>query len=299
MRLPLSYKPLLGVERKGMRISTAELLGVARSHRCAVGAFNIYNLEGVKAVIEAAEAVRSPVILQIHPAALEFGRRPLVALCVTAADQAVVPVSVHLDHCSSAEAIGIALEDGIRSIMADGSHLDYQANCAFTREQTMRIHAQGGVVEAELGRISGSEDGMSVSEREARMTDPALAADYVAQTGVDMLAVCIGNVHGRYAGAIRFDFQRLAAIREAVPVPLVLHGTSGVPDDLVRRCIELSVSKFNVNTEVREAYLAALRQPQRDLLNVMTGAVDAMQAVIRDKLRLFNSVGLADTFSPQ
>ncbi len=282
-----------------MQISTAELLEAARSHQCAIGAFNIYNLEGVKAVIGAAEALRSPVILQILPAALDFGRRPLVALCVAAADQAAVPVSVHLDHCSSAETIGIALEDGIRSIMADGSHLDYETNCAFTREQTTRIHAKGGVVEAELGRISGSEDGMSVPEREARMTDPALAVDYVAQTGVDMLAVCIGNVHGRYAGAVRFDFQRLAAIREAVPVPLVLHGASGVPDDLVRHCIELGVCKFNVNTEVREAYLAALRQPQPDLLDVMAGAVSAMQVVIGEKLRLFQSARLADAFSWQ
>lgn len=277
-----------------MHASTPALLAAARSHQCAIGAFNVYNLEGVNAVIAAAEALRSPVILQIHPAALAFGRRPLVALCLAAAEQAAVPVSVHLDHCSSAEVIGAALDDGLRSIMVDGSHLDDDANRAFTREQTARVHALGGVVEAELGRISGSEDGLSVPELEARMTNPALAASFVAATGVDMLAVCIGNVHGHYRREVRFDFPRLAALREAVSVPLVLHGTSGVPDALVQRCIELGVTKFNVNTEVREAYLAALRQGQGDLLDMMTGAVHAMQAVVSDKLRLFNSAGLAD-----
>lgn len=277
-----------------MHAATVELLLAARSHQCAIGAFNVYNLEGVKAVIAAAEALRSPVILQIHPSALAFGRWPLVALCRAAAEQADVPVSVHLDHCSSAEVIGTALDAGLRSIMVDGSGLDYAANRDFTRQQATRIHALGGVVEAELGRISGSEDGLSVPEREARMTDPTLAADYVAAADVDMLAVCIGNVHGRYAGEVRFDFARLAAVRQAVTVPLVLHGTSGVPDALVRHCIELGVTKFNVNTEVREAYLAALRQGQGDLLDMMAGAVQAMQAVVSDKLRLFNSVGLAD-----
>lgn len=280
-----------------MQVSSARLLAAARSHQCAIGAFNIYNLEGGKAVIGAAEALRSPVMLQIHPAALTFGERPLIALCLAAADQAAVPVSVHLDHCTSAVAISLALQAGMRSIMVDGSQLDYVANRAFTSEQTTHIHTRGGVVEAELGRISGSEDDLSVPEREARMTDPALAADYVAQTGVDMLAVCIGNVHGRYRGEVQFDFERLAAIRKSVSIPLVLHGTSGVPDDLVRRCIDLGVCKFNVNTELREAYINVLRQTHRDLIDVMTAAVAAMQAVVSEKLRLFNSVGLADALS--
>lgn len=129
------------------------------------------------------------------------------------------------------------------------------------------------------------------------MTDPARAADFVAQTGVDILAVCIGNVHGHYQGEVRFDFERLAAIRDAVSIPLVLHGTSGVPDALVRRCMELGVCKFNVNTEVRDAYMAALRQPQHDLLDALAAAVSAMQAVISEKLRLFNSAGLAAALS--
>lgn len=281
-----------------MKAKTQDLLQIARDRGAAVGAFNVYNLEGAKAVIAAAEALRSPVILQIHPAALDYGGSPLVALCQVAAEQASVPAVVHLDHCSSAMVIKRALAAGMRSIMVDGSHLEYEQNRAFTAEQTQCVHQSGGVVEAELGRISGSEDGLTISEREARMTDPLRAAEFVQQTGVDMLAVCIGNVHGHYARPPHFDFERLAAIRAAVDLPLVLHGTSGVPDDLVRRCIELGVCKFNVNTELRDAFVAALRSTEGDLLDLLKSGISAMQVVVEQKLRLFNAQGLADAVQP-
>lgn len=281
-----------------MKAQTRDLLQIARERGAAVGAFNVYNLEGAKAVIAAAEALRSPVILQIHPAALDYGGPPLVALCQTAAQEASIPAVVHLDHCASAAVIERALAAGMRSIMVDGSHLEYEQNRAFTAEQTQRVHQSGGVVEAELGRISGSEDGLAVSEREAHMTDPQRAAEFVQQTGVDMLAVCIGNVHGHYARPPHFDFERLAAIRDAVDLPLVLHGTSGVPDALVRRCIELGVCKFNVNTELRDAFVAALRSTEGDLLDLLKSSIRAMQAVVEQKLRLFNAVGLADSVQP-
>lgn len=281
-----------------MKAKTQDLLQIARDRGAAVGAFNVYNLEGAKAVIAAAEALRSPVILQIHPAALDYGGPPLVALCQVAAEQASVPAVVHLDHCSSAAVIERALAAGMRSIMVDGSHLEYEQNRTFTAEQAQHVHQSGGVVEAELGRISGSEDGLTISEREARMTDPLRAAEFVQQTGVDMLAVCIGNVHGHYARPPHFDFERLAAIRAAVDLPLVLHGTSGVPDDLVRRCIELGVCKFNVNTELRDAFVTALRSTEGDLLDLLKSGISAMQVVVEQKLRLFNAQGLADAVQP-
>ena len=139
-------------------------------------------------------------------------------------------MAVHLDHSTSADDIRAALAAGITSIMADGSHLPYADNIAFTREMAALAKARGGAVEAELGRISGTEDGLTVAEFEARFTDPDQAADFVAQTGIQALAVCIGNVHGRYPGQPRLDFERLAAIREAVSTPLVLHGASGLPE---------------------------------------------------------------------
>jgi tagatose 1,6-diphosphate aldolase GatY/KbaY len=275
-----------------MLASTTTLLRAAEDGGYAIGAFNVYNLEGVRAVVGAAEAERSPAMLQIHPGALAHGGTLLIALCLAAAREASAPVAVHLDHSSSPDDIRAALACGVTSIMADGSHLAYPANVAFTCEMAALAHARGAAVEAELGRLSGTEDGLTVAEYQAKLTDPDQAADFVARTGVDALAVCIGNIHGRYPGEPRLHFERLTAIRRAVAAPLVLHGASGLPESLIGRAIALGVRKFNVNTEVREAYLDALRvalQAPADLQDLMGGAVAAMQAVVVAKLRLFGS----------
>jgi tagatose 1,6-diphosphate aldolase GatY/KbaY len=281
-----------------MLLATTELLRAADDGGYALGAFNIYNLEGVQAVVGAAEAARSPAMLQLHPGALDGGGRPLVALCLAAAEDAAVPMAVHLDHSPSEGAIRAALDAGLVSVMADGSGLPLADNRAFTASMASLVHERGGAIEAELGRLTGTEDGLTVPEWESKLTDPAEAEEFVARTGVDLLAVCIGNVHGRYRGEPRLDFDRLAAIREAVPVPLVLHGASGLPDAMVGRAIALGVRKFNVNTEVREAYLGALREQLSaptppDLPALMVAATAAMATVVGDKLRLFGSAGRA------
>jgi tagatose 1,6-diphosphate aldolase GatY/KbaY len=281
-----------------MLASMTTLLRTAMAGGYAIGAFNVYNLEGVLAVVRAAEASRSPVMLQLHPGALQHGGQPLVALCLEAARSAAVPVAVHLDHSASAAAIQAALSAGLTSVMADGSHLSYSDNVAYTRDMVALAHTHQAAVEAELGRLSGTEDGLTIPEYAAKLTDPTQAADFVARTGIDALAVCIGNVHGRYRSEPRLDFDRLAAIHHAVSVPLVLHGTSGLPDAMVHRALTLGVCKFNVNTEVREAYVQALRQRLQasaspDLLELMQGAEAAMQTVVTEKLRLFGAVGKA------
>lgn len=279
-----------------MQISLVELLRDADKSNYALGAFNIYNLEGLKAVMTAAEAEKSPVILQLHPSAFKFGGPALLAACTAAASASRVPVLVHLDHATNSADIESALEAGVPSVMADGSQHALQENIEFTRRISALAHARGAFVEAELGRLSGNEDGLSVPEYEAKLTDPHLAADFVSHTGVDTLAVCVGNVHGHYRGAPRIDFERLIAIKARVTVPLVLHGASGLSDELVWRAIDCGVRKFNVNTEVREAYLAALRESLQsgkspDLIDVMNSAISAMQAVVVSKLRLFRSSG--------
>lgn len=279
-----------------MLTSTTELLRAAEAGGYAIGAFNVYNLEGARAVLSAAEAQRSPVMLQLHPGAMQHGGEALVALCLAAARVARVPTAVHLDHSSAPEAIQEALAAGVMSVMADGSHLPYQENVAFTRTMVAMAHGRQATVEAELGRLTGTEDGLTVPEYEARFTDPAQAADFVGRTGVDALAVCIGNVHGRYRHEPHLDFDRLGAIQRAVSVPLVLHGASGLPAAMVRQAIALGVRKFNVNTEVREAYVEALRGALQapgspDLVDLMRQAEAKMQAVVATKLQLFGSVG--------
>lgn len=279
-----------------MLVSTVDLLENARDAGYAVGAFNVYNLEGALAVVAAAEATQSPAMLQMLPNAQKQGGPALTALCIAAARDASVPMAVQLDHSASADEIRAALDAGISSVMADGSTLPYDENVAFTREMVAAAHAREAAVEGELGRLSGTEDGLTVPEYEARLTDPEQAADFVERTGVDALAVCIGNVHGSYRGEADFDFDRLAAIADAVSLPLVLHGASGVPETLVTRAIELGVCKFNVNTEVRMAYLHTLEEEIASgelpvLLELMAKVTDAMQAVVAEKLRLFGAAG--------
>lgn len=272
------------------------ILGAARAGGYAVGAFNVYNLEGVLAVVGAAEGANSPAILQLHPGSLREGGVALVALCVAAARGAAVPVAVHLDHSPTHEAMRVALAAGVGSIMADGAGRPYAENVAFTAEAVAL--AGGAAVEGELGLLSGTEDGLEVAARDAKMTDPAQVPAFVATTGIGALAVCIGNVHGPYAGEPRLDFDRLAAIRAATDLPLVLHGASGLPGSAIARAIALGVCKFNVNTEVRAAYLATARERlggerKVDLPDLMRDTIAAMRAVVAEKLALFGAVGRA------
>ncbi|MEL6381447.1 MAG: class II fructose-bisphosphate aldolase [Cyanobacteria bacterium J06626_18] len=281
-----------------MLTSTKDLLEKAQKYAYAVGAFNLYNLEGAKAVVNAAEADNSPAIIQILPHILRYGGSPLIALFLEAADSATVPMSVHLDHCEEPAIIAMALEAGIQSVLADGSKFPYQENLTFTHEMTALAHAKGATVEAEIGRISGTEDGMTVAEKEAKMTDPHQAKEFVEKSGVDFLAVTIGNVHGQYYSEPRLDFERLAKVRQQLETPLVLHGASGLPALMIQRSIELGVCKFNVNTEVRQKYLQFWREygktdSQRDLLDCQKASTSVMQEVIAQKIRLFGSAGKA------
>lgn len=271
-----------------------ELLRTARKEKYAVGAFNVYNLEGALAVIQGAEELSSPVIVQILPSALEIGGRTLIRLCLSAGEQANVPVGVHLDHCSRRGDIFMALENGMLSVMADGSALEFENNIAFTKDIVALARQYAAGVEGELGRITGTEDGVAIC-RETLMTDPAQAECFVQGTGVEALAVCIGNIHGRYAAPPELDFERLKAINQRMDIPLVLHGTSGLPDDMIRRAVDNGVCKFNVNTEIRKACIDRLirlfnndRPPE--LVRIMNESIHAMKTAIKEKIRLFGSV---------
>ncbi|KAJ7538401.1 hypothetical protein O6H91_11G046500 [Diphasiastrum complanatum] len=279
------------------RPSMKELLLAAEGEGYALGAFNVYNLEGAMAVIAAAESENSPAILQIHPAALAHGGVALTACCLVAAKQASVPIIVHLDHATEEHEVVGALQQGFDSVMVDGSHLSYGENVAFTKELSALAHAHEVFVEAELGRLSGTEDGLTVEEYEARLTDPNQAKDFIEQTQIDALAICIGNVHGKYPlGGPKLDIELLKKLREitlAKSTFLVLHGASGLPVETIKVCIELGCRKFNVNTELRAAYLEALKTAKKDLVEVMSSAKKAMEAVIVEKLRVFGSSGKA------
>ncbi|KAK6921267.1 3-hydroxyisobutyrate dehydrogenase-like, NAD-binding domain [Dillenia turbinata] len=297
--------------------STKELLLNAEKGGYAIGAFNVYNLEGVEAVVAAAEEEQSPAILQIHPSALKLGGIPLIACSFSAADQAsfsdeyvalsnialklwnwtYVPITVHFDHGNSKQELVEALEMGFDSVMADGSHLPFEDNVLYTKSISSLAHAKDILVEAELGRLSGTEDDLTVEDYEARLTDVNQARVFIDKTGIDALAVCIGNVHGKYPASgpnLRLDLLKdLYALSSEKGVFLVLHGASGLSVELIKECIARGVRKFNVNTEVRKAYLDSLSSPKKDLVHVMASAKEAMKAVIAEKMHLFGSAGKA------
>jgi tagatose 1,6-diphosphate aldolase GatY/KbaY len=281
-----------------MLLSTAQMLQQARRNHYAVGAFNVYTLEGARAMVSAAEEAASPAILQVLPSALKLGGTALIALCLEASRSAAVPLSVHLDHCRSGATIDAALAAGISLVMVDGSHLPLDRSLALTRRVTERASRQGSSAEAELGRLAGTEDGMTVAQREARLTDTAQARTFVEETGVHALAVCIGNLHGAYPTLPDLDFDRPAAIAEQVRIPLVLHGTSGLPDTMITRVVDLGVGKFNINTELRDACMAAggaylAAGEKRELVERMQVEINAMKQVVLSTIALFGSPGKA------
>ncbi|PON44691.1 Ketose-bisphosphate aldolase, class-II [Parasponia andersonii] len=280
------------------RLSSAkELLLSAEKGGYAIGAFNVYNLEGVEAVVSAAEEEQSPAILQIHPGSLKQGGIPLVACCISAAEQASVPITVHFDHGTSKDDLVEALELGFDSVMVDGSHLSFKDNVSYTKFISLLAHTKGLLVEAELGRLSGTEDGLTVEDYEARLTDVNQAQEFIDGTGIDSLAVCIGNVHGKYPASgpnLKLDLLKdLHALCSKKGVFLVLHGASGLSKELIKECIGQGVRKFNVNTEIRKAYIDSLGSPKKDLVHVMASAKEAMKAVIAEKMHLFGSAGKA------
>ena len=240
-----------------MYTTSKEMILKAREGGYAVPAFNAENMEMVQAIVSAAEEMRSPVMIQTTPSTVKYITREMAYAMVKAeADRASVPVALHLDHCENYDDLVAALKVGYSSVMIDASKLPYEENVALTSRVVEAAKVYGVTVEAELGTVGGTEDGRSA---ELIYTDPDEALDFATRTGVDIFAVAIGTSHGFYKGEPKLNFELLATLRKIIAVPLVLHGGSGVPDEMIRRTIELGISKVNFATELRAAMTAAVR----------------------------------------
>lgn len=224
----------------------------------AVGAFNVENMEMVKAVIAAAEELQAPVMLQTTPSTVKYGTLDtFLGIVAAEAKKASVPVALHLDHGNSYELAVQAIYAGYTSVMIDGSHETFEDNIALTKKVVAVANACGIPVEAELGKVGGKEDDL---EAEADTnTIPAEAKEFVERTGVDSLAVAIGTAHGFYEKEPVLDKKRVSEIKELVSVPLVLHGASGLSDEDVKECVERGMCKVNFATELRVAYTDAMK----------------------------------------
>ena len=243
-----------------MLVTSKELLLKAQEGGYAVGAFNVENMEMVQAVLEAAEELNSPVIMQTTPSTVKYaGLDYYLANVEAAAKRTKVPVVMHLDHGNSFELAMQAYRTGYTSIMIDGSHEGFEDNIALTSAVVKACHPGEVPIEAELGKVGGKEDDLDGGEGDP-YTNPQEAAEFVERTGIDSLAVAIGTAHGVYKGVPKLDFSRLSEIRKAVSIPLVLHGTSGVPDEDVAECIKRGICKVNYATDLRIAFTKGINQ---------------------------------------
>ncbi|MFW6034649.1 MAG: class II fructose-1,6-bisphosphate aldolase [Halothermotrichaceae bacterium] len=242
-------------------VPMADILNKANKEGYAVGGFNINNLEFLQGIIWAAEEMDSPLILQTSEGAIRYiGMDYVIGMVEAAVKDTNIPVALHLDHGSSFEVVMKCIRNGYSSVMFDGSHYPLEENIKLTREVVKAAHAVGVSVEAELGKLGGTEDDVSVDEKDATFTDPDEAVEFVEKTGVDALAVAIGTAHGVYSGDPELDFDRLKTIKERIDMPVVLHGASGVPDEDVKKAITLGINKVNVNTAFQQAFTARVKE---------------------------------------
>jgi fructose-bisphosphate aldolase class II len=305
-----------------MLVTLKQILGKAHRGQYAVGAFNVNNLEMIQAVMMAAEAEKSPAILSTSEGAIHYaGMEELGALAHLAAGRSKRTVTFHLDHGKNVDLIKIAIRSGLYgSVMFDGSSLPYEENVATTRELVDLAHKAGVSVEAELGAIAGIEDFVTVEDRDAHLTDPRQAVDFVKKTGCDALAIAVGTKHGAYkfAGDSTLDYARIKKIASVVKIPLVLHGASGVPENVkkvciqygcdiedakgvsdasIRRAVSLGINKVNIDTDLRIAFDAGVRKFLHDNPKVidpreiLKPAVELIAKVVSQKMRLLGSAG--------
>jgi fructose-bisphosphate aldolase class II len=303
-------------------VTNKDLMVPARKKGYAVGAFNVQNLESTLAIAEAATEEKSPVILAITPSVIKYAGLTYISnLVKTAAQLSPVPISMHLDHGEDFETVAKCVEAGFTSVMIDGSFLKFEENIALTKKVVNIAHPKGVSVEAELGKLAGVEE-RSVEEKDAILTDPNTAAEFVAKTGVDTLAVAIGTSHGAYKfkSEAKLDLERLKTISEQVSIPLVLHGASSVPQWLVEKAtkygatlggakgnpedqytkaIPLGIAKINIDTDLRLAFIASVREvianspKEFDPRKILGPAKETMKQVAKSKMQLFGSSGKA------
>jgi fructose-bisphosphate aldolase class II len=277
-------------------VPMTEFLPRAKANRFAVGQFNMNNLEFAQAITDAAIEEKSPFIFGVSEGALKYmGIEYTVALARASAERSGLPIALHLDHGSSFDVAMKCIRAGFSSVMFDGSHYSLEENIRLTKEVVKAAHAMGVSVEGELGTIGGVEDDISVDEADAALANPEDAIRFYEETGVDCVAIAVGTAHGMYKGEVKIRYDIIEKVSSAVPVPIVLHGGSGVPDDAIRKSIGVGVGKINVNTENQVACTNAIREVLGKDANVydprkyLVPAKAAMKEVVKTKIRLFGS----------
>ncbi len=294
------------MEDKIMLVNMNDVLRPAKKNHYAVGLFNAVNLELARGIINAAECTRSPVIMGTAEVLLPYGPLEEVSYyLIPMAKKASVPVVVHLDHGLSFDLCVKALDLGFTSVMYDCSTDSYEENVRKVKEMADIAHSRGATIEGELGHVGdneGSAEGSShLADPSAYFTDPGMAKDFVDRTGVDALAIAVGNAHGAYKLPPKLDFERIRTIASTVDVPLVLHGGSGLTDNDFRRAIKEGISKVNIFTDINvaavEAEFKKFQSMDKGIIDLIPAAVEAVKQESMEKMKLFSSDGKADLSS--
>lgn len=280
-----------------MYVTLKEVLKSANQLNMAIGAFNTHNLEMLPAIIKAAEKQKSPVIVQTSGGTANYvGHRNLVAVCKSMSEEYGVDVVLHLDHAKDFKEIRKAIRAGYSSVMFDGSSLPFKENILGTRQVVNFAKEYGVSVEAELGTVGGTEDGIVVSQKDVFYTEPEDAKEFVLETGIDALAVAIGTNHGQYKSKTDISFEQLKKIRQAVNIPLVIHGGTGVKEEDVKKVINLGIRKFNVGTELlvgwnrksKECY-EMNKENVSNRENVVP-SLNTIEEIVERKIKLFKNL---------
>ncbi len=289
-----------------MLVHLSKLVEHAHAHDYALGAFNVENLETTLGVVRAAVNKKSPVILQVSETSIEYaGLRAITNIVHTIATVQAgnIPIALHLDHGRSFRSVAECVQAGFSSIMMDASDMPLMENVILTKQAVDFAHRKGVYAQGELGVVKGLEE-LSEEDRQAAMTKPEEAAEFVEKTGVDTLAVAVGNVHGimkMQKGNPGLDLERLGAIHKLLPdTPLVLHGASGLPKKQVIAGVESGITIINIDTDLRLAFTDTLRETMTndpdefDPRALFRPAIASLRQVVEEKIDMFGSAGMAD-----
>lgn len=279
---------------------TKAILEEACREGYCVAAFNVVDFLSMEAVVRAAEACAAPVIMQTSSAAIKrHGITKLVAMADAAVAEAQVPVALHLDHGTDPRKVKAAIDAGYSSVMIDASSKPFAENVAVTRDVVEYAHARGIAVEGEIGVVAGVEDDIVISQDDAIYTTPEEALTFQRETGIDFLAAAIGTAHGFYKVKPRLDIETLRALRQAAGFPLVVHGATGLKEDVVEALVAAGAAKMNISTQIKQTYIDSLdgymseHRDEYNVMKVLQSAYDGLTEMLSSYLRLLKSAGRA------
>lgn len=281
-------------------VAMRELLIKAKAEKYAVGAFNIVDYATLEAVVDAAEQERSPAIIQTSASSTVkyYGYKALVDMATNAAGKSEMPFALHLDHCKDLEMVFNCIDSGWTSVMYDGSSFAFEVNLENSKKVVEKAHAKGISVEGEIGAVWGVEDDITVDEHQELLADPDKAAQYAQETGVDAFAPAIGTAHGLYKGEPKLDFERLEEIAGRVKAPIVIHGGTGLSEEVFRKLISYGAAKINISTQLKIGYFDGFTSyieagGKTDPIELIKHIRETEKEVVKRFIRIFGSSGKA------